>query len=770
MPLDPSVRSAINSAPEINRTSTPPRLHRHHSDLPPSNLENLSYSQFNFDTDDDKLGKGGNAVVYQATVSTEDVIVALKQPFPNTTVNTETVKQILDEAKKWATVDDHPYIGSIFDWGADGPPWIAIEYLRGGSLDERLADDEFGLFQRIWTAYALVDAVAYATGRHGLTHHDLHPQNIIFQQTQEGVWDVPKVVDWGLSRELIQHTSSVSQATPEYAAPEQFDSLMPDVAVGPHTDVYQLGVVCYELLTGTHPAHLRDNIVPPSEHAPELTPAFDEILLQALAHARQQRYRHPLLFREELSDLFPDPLASSSDTVAKKSRKTALGGVIESFSFGDGYGFLGSNREFCQVQLTESSLSEEDQITTVEHPSEKEMMYTVVPVSEGTSILWNSQSNESPVSTSEIILVNSLDNLDLGLKTNPADVSWHTFGGNPARTGHCSVTGPQDAVNCDWRFQADGMVRSSPAVVENTVYIGSGYDDIHVYALDASDGTQQWQFQTDGMVRSSPAVAKGTVYVGSFDNCVYALDASDGTQQWQFQTDGKVRSSPVVVEGTVYVGSFDDCVYALDTSDGTQQWCFQTNSGVYSSPSVVDETVYVGSWDNSIYAVNAGDGTERWRFQTGDCVWSSPAVTGDMIYIGSDDGNVYALDASDGSRQWQFQTQGKVRSSPSVINDTIYFGSFDTYIYAVDAINAIEHWRVQTGDRVCSSPTVTDDIVYIGSDDGNIYALDASDGGKQWYFSTRNKVDSSPAVIDKTVYIGSYNNNVYALSEKSSLD
>lgn len=73
----------------------------------------------------------------------------------------------------------------------------------------------------------------------------------------------------------------------------------------------------------------------------------------------------------------------------------------------------------------------------------------------------------------------------------------------------------------------------------------------------------QWAFETNSDVRSSPAVVNGTVYVGSFDNNVYGIDASEGTEQWRFQTGDEVRTSPVVADGTVYVGSVDNNVYAL---------------------------------------------------------------------------------------------------------------------------------------------------------------------------------------------------------------
>ena len=145
---------------------------------------------------------------------------------------------------------------------------------------------------------------------------------------------------------------------------------------------------------------------------------------------------------------------------------------------------------------------------------------------------------------------------------------WPMFQGGPARTGHHPrVTGPSKPVTTQWTLDTGDQVRSSPAVANGTVYVGS--DDNSVYAIDASDGTTQWTVDTGDWVRSSPAVANGTVYVGSDDNSVYAIDASDGTTQWTLDTGGSVRSSPAVGNATAYVRSSDTTVHAIDAGDGS---------------------------------------------------------------------------------------------------------------------------------------------------------------------------------------------------------
>jgi len=336
-------------------------------------------------------------------------------------------------------------------------------------------------------------------------------------------------------------------------------------------------------------------------------------------------------------------------------------------------------------------------------------------------------------------------------------------------------TGPTGRVTEQWRFQTDDEVRSSPAVANGTVYVGS--DDGRLYALAAGDGTKQWHFQTDGEVFSSPAVVDGTVYIGSRDGNVYALNASDGSKQWVFATDRRISSSPVVVDGTVYIGS-GVSVYAIDAGEGTERWHYQTNDIVESSPAVVDGTVYVGSDDGHLYALATSDGTERWRFETRESksVVPSPAVVDNTVYVHNSYDHLHALAASDGTEQWHITTDYfRMFSSPAVADGTIYVGMENSAVHAVATDNSSLQWRFETNDVITtSSPAVADGTVYIGTrgDDrvtakqvGNVYALDADEGTEQWHFQTDGHVFSSPAVVDGTVYIGSSDGNVYALTE-----
>jgi hypothetical protein len=255
------------------------------------------------------VGGGGSADVHRATVETADgsVPLAVKRPRARGTLHTEQVERFVEEAETWAKLDDHDGVVDVVGWGSAPLPWLAMELMDGGHLGERAGD--VGLAEGLWTAVSVAQAVRHAH-RRGVAHLDLKPENVLYRETAEG-WDAPKVADWGLSKQLLDHSASVDGMTPAYAAPEQFDD---DYGTADDiTDVYGLGAVCYELFIGQPPfegrpsevmnAVLNGTPTPPSEHDPSLPAALDDVLLTALASEKADRYESVLYLRDDLQEL-----------------------------------------------------------------------------------------------------------------------------------------------------------------------------------------------------------------------------------------------------------------------------------------------------------------------------------------------------------------------------------------------------------------------------------------------------------------------------------
>lgn len=254
------------------------------------------------------IGSGGNAVVRRATLPNTGVAVALKEPYHRDDASTDIVDRFRTEAETWHRLDDHDHVVGVYDWATEPHPWIALEYMDGGTLRDRLG--EISTANAFWIGARLADATHHAH-RHGVAHLDLKPTNVLFRDVDDA-WDVPKITDWGLARLLIERSTSLEGLSPEYAAPEQFD---PDVYGQPdeRTDIYQLGVVLYELLVGERPftgrgkrlvnAVLNEAPLPPTSVSSGLSPGVDTVLGQALAKHKGDRYETVVDLRRDLEML-----------------------------------------------------------------------------------------------------------------------------------------------------------------------------------------------------------------------------------------------------------------------------------------------------------------------------------------------------------------------------------------------------------------------------------------------------------------------------------
>jgi len=348
-----------------------------------------------------------------------------------------------------------------------------------------------------------------------------------------------------------------------------------------------------------------------------------------------------------------------------------------------------------------------------------------------------------------------------------------------------------------WKFTTGGWVVSSPAVSNGVVYFGSydsffyaldaadgqlkwkfqtagerRYAGKHLHHLEPAAETMPdpWDF-----FLSSPAVVNGTVFFGSGDGNIYALDAATGAQKWRFQTGDVVHSSPAIVDNTLYIGSWDTYLYALDTATGKEKGSFRTGDdplvhnhiGIQSSPLLLDGVVYFGCRDANVYAVDTSTGKQKWVFANeGSWVNNSPVIYGGKIYFGTSiPGILLALDAKTGAPVFQLPTGTPVFASMTIAGNTLYFGNFGGTLTAVDLTTQKVAWTFQTDGAkqnagallkedgtfkfeaifpspnlfyddmvvavskilsmgsILSSPVVVGDTVYFGSADGNLYAL-----------------------------------------------
>ncbi|GLV99443.1 serine/threonine-protein kinase [Streptomyces lavendulae] len=261
---------------------------------------------------EEEIGRGGMAVVYRALDLRLDRTVALKVLAPELARN-DTFRQRFAHESKVAAAIDHPHIVPVFEAGeADGLLYIAMRYVPGQDLRALL--DRTGPLS-VATAARIAGQLASALDAahaHDLVHRDVKPGNVLVAEGTDG--EHPEHVyltDFGLTKKSLSLTgfTTVGQfvGTLDYVAPEQISGK----PVDGRCDVYGLGCVVYEMLTGGPPfrrdddlallwAHQYDPPPPPSSHRPELPPAVDSVLAKALAKAPEDRWGTCLAFTAAL--------------------------------------------------------------------------------------------------------------------------------------------------------------------------------------------------------------------------------------------------------------------------------------------------------------------------------------------------------------------------------------------------------------------------------------------------------------------------------------
>jgi serine/threonine-protein kinase len=274
----------------------------------------------------EQLGQGGMATIYKAydTRLERDVAVKVirKGAFPAEQLE-RILKRFEREAKALARLT-HPNIVPVIDYGEhEGSPYLVMPYLPGGTLKARLGQP-MPWEEALRLLLPVADALAYAH-EHNILHRDVKPSNILL--TEKGQ---PMLTDFGIAKILdVEDTqtltaSGVGIGTPEYMSPEQGLGK----PVGPPTDVYALGVVLYELVTGRKPytadtpmavvvKHLSDPLPRPSQFARDLPEAVEKLLLKALAKQPEDRYQTMGEFAAALENLSKGPMKTRQPTAAK---------------------------------------------------------------------------------------------------------------------------------------------------------------------------------------------------------------------------------------------------------------------------------------------------------------------------------------------------------------------------------------------------------------------------------------------------------------------
>ena len=281
-----------------------------------------------------QIGQGGMATVYKAYQPSMDRHVAVKVLPSRLAESKEFVTRFQQEARIIAKLE-HPHILPVFDYGeSDGVAYFVMRYLEAGTLKDRMVAKRplpLDEIDRIFTQ--LTDALSYAHG-HGVVHRDLKPANALVD-SQGNLF----LTDFGIAKLLESASPRLTQTdaimgTPAYISPEQAQAR----TVDQRSDIYSLGVILYEMVTGQVPfeaetplaiilKHVSDPLPPPSLIKKDISQTLEQVILKALAKDPEDRFATAAEFlaawkralteeREKATtDRTPQPIPASASRV-----------------------------------------------------------------------------------------------------------------------------------------------------------------------------------------------------------------------------------------------------------------------------------------------------------------------------------------------------------------------------------------------------------------------------------------------------------------------
>jgi serine/threonine-protein kinase len=260
-----------------------------------------------------ELGRGGMGTVYEATDIELERSVAIKVMRGDLVDSAEAVARFKREARA-AAAFSHPNVVTVYDVGFadDGRAYLVMELLAGESLRQAVRREKRLRAARVVSIMRGVCAAVDAAHRRRLLHRDLKPENVLLVQT--GGTEVPKILDFGVVKRLDIGDETVLQGdttpgqllgTLAYMSPEQLRGLPPSAS----WDLWALGVMTYEMLTGTHPfppdvRRIADldarRVTPTARHGIEHGDRLDAFFAQALSHDIGDRPATPPEWLERL--------------------------------------------------------------------------------------------------------------------------------------------------------------------------------------------------------------------------------------------------------------------------------------------------------------------------------------------------------------------------------------------------------------------------------------------------------------------------------------
>lgn len=602
------------------------------------------------------VGRGGMGEVWEGRDRVIGRQVAIKL-LPHDRRDTPGAELFQREARTAGALN-HPGVVTVHDFGqdmADGSLFLVMEFLEGRDLATVLKEDGPA---PVATAVDWVAQAAAALARAhemDVVHRDLKPANLML--TPDGR---VKVLDFGIARFIESLPSSRVMGTFPYMPPERFGGHPGDV----RSDLYSLGCVLHELLTGQVPfqaispasmmsAHLTKDPVPPGRVRSGVPASVDDLVMELLAKEPEDRPVSASEVFDRLRRLPPTAVAGTR--TANPAGRDYTGNV---FAAGTAPPTL------------------------------------FVPGPDAPTMPAGSlePDTETPPHTGIVTRRRAL-RLGVGAVAAGAGVATGLALFDRSNRGTSASSGKHLR---PW-FEADGSTLSALVVDSGAVYIrGEGTRDGTVYALNRTTGATKWsrRFKSDGYAADSipdPMVTDGVVFV-DYESVIHALDAATGAKKWDYTVVGDWELKLAGGLAHVYM-QHEEAIHAFDVATGTEKWVSHGIDSISDWHVSGNAHAYIDDAGN-VQALDAATGKKKWDFTGRNA--SGLRKAGGMLYTLSDSG-IYALDAVTGHQRWKFHLSSYGGVVAVAADGAVYVigdheDSLEMSVYALDASTGKRKW------------------------------------------------------------------------------
>jgi serine/threonine protein kinase len=662
-----------------------------------------------------ELGSGGMGVVYHCRDEFLQREIAIKMMLPELMTADNDTAQIFRQEARLAAQLEHPNIVTIHNIGVENREgnsyhYIAMEYLPGGSLRERIGKEKIQLEQALEWMKQLSSALNYAHKR-GVVHQDIKPDNVFIAQDGN-----LKIGDFGLA--LIAtgpafDRHAEGKGTPAYVSPELCRGENRDH----RSDIYSLGAVFFELLTGERPYKASSMVEMTMKHAsapvpsavqlrPDIPAALDRSIKLMMAKKPEERL-------QSLADLLP-----ILEKLLLEMKVVRLG-----------------------VTLPQASLfGGEAQPTVAARPTAQAPVETIDCSPAAVQVPEKAVEQDKAL----LVTVSSVEKRER------------------------KALDPQKERTLEqlWSFETGGPIGwlASPVLNRSRKHLYVSSADGVLYALDLVSGAYAWHFETGSPLLAGVLSLGEEICCPASDGTLYCLSARDGKVIWKFNGASPIVANPVASQDAVLVTAMDGSLKSLSRKDGSVNWVYRCDRAVVSSAEVVDTVAFVASKDKGLHAIETGKGYRKWIAEFGAPLLSSVLTSTDSVYCASVEGKIMAVEIESGRTTWEYDSGSSFLCKGNLEFTSLNYCSKNGLVYCLDKYKGNLLWQSDASGPVLGGTTSSSGALYVSSRNGVLHSFNLKSGDLNWFTTIPAALETLPLVTSNAVYQGTVSGELLAFA------